>query len=663
MKKCFYLLAAILFAVVFSAQAVPGDTTWVQANNRRIDNGSGYGNYDTAVVFPSGTTSYRKIYMVFTLGEYACPSGSQYCHQWDYTVTNYLLTPTDTLELTRFITPFATSGTPRFPSTWTKNYAFDVTDFYPKLQGNAISRIFYSGYSAGFTANVRFAFIEGTPERNVLGINKLWNGSWSYGKASDPIDNHVIAKTNTAPANTKAAAMKFTITGHGSDNNQCCEFASHNYSVKVNSNVTETKAIWRDNCGVNPLYPQGGTWVFDRGNWCPGDLVTPNVHNLPGVTAGNSFTADVDFDAYTAGNTSYGSYTVNGLVFYYDSLNRNIDASLTDIIAPTTADEHFRENPSSASPIVRIRNTGKATITSAVIKYGVQDSSVAQYTWNGQLASLHDTIITLPALNTISNMSFAGITGKYKFFAEIAAVNGATDNDTTNNKLVTTFVAAPTWPSVLTVTMQTNNAAIGGVSETSWAIMDMNNNVIASRTNAAISTLYSDTVSIPRTGYYKLTITDAGCDGLQWWPYSDTSLHITAGSLTVKRTGALPFLPMNGYNYSGLYNNDFGCSFTQYFSVKVVGVGVSSVNATAANMQVYPNPATSRVAVLIDGMNNVNGRIEILDMTGRTVIQKQYTGGIENMDISSMPGGIYQVVYKSATQGIAPLTKKLVVTK
>ena len=41
-----------------------------------------------------------------------------------------------------------------------------------------------------------------------------------------------------------------------------------------------TQEIWRDDCGENPLYPQGGTWIYDRANWCPGDKATTREHEL-----------------------------------------------------------------------------------------------------------------------------------------------------------------------------------------------------------------------------------------------------------------------------------------------------------------------------------------------------------------------------------------------
>ena len=265
MKKHLYLLLALV-AGFFSAKASPGDTTWVQAH--KLDSITHYGKYDTTITFPNGTTSYRKIYMIYTLGETTCPAGSQYCHQWDYTVQNYIMTPAgDTLELGRLITPYANTGVWRFPATWTHRYIFDVTDYYPVLKNTATVRMFYSGYSWGFTANIKFAFIEGTPERNVLRVDKIYDGSYAYGNAADPIDNHLTPQTKTAPAGTASAEMKYIVTGHGADpTHNCCEFYSQDYRVSVNSTQVAQKSIWRATCGSNELYPQGGTWIYDRAN-------------------------------------------------------------------------------------------------------------------------------------------------------------------------------------------------------------------------------------------------------------------------------------------------------------------------------------------------------------------------------------------------------------
>ncbi|MBK6833828.1 MAG: hypothetical protein IPG89_05945 [Bacteroidetes bacterium] len=51
------------------------------------------------------------------------------------------------------------------------------------------------------------------------------------------------------------------VTGHGMDTPQnCAEFCPKTHYYKVNGTTRFSKLVWRDNCDVNPLYPQGGTW-------------------------------------------------------------------------------------------------------------------------------------------------------------------------------------------------------------------------------------------------------------------------------------------------------------------------------------------------------------------------------------------------------------------
>ena len=195
MMKCLgiFLTAMMLAGAV---KAAPGDTTWVQAQNDvQMPN---FGNYDSPVTFPDGSVSYRKIIMTVTLGKYQCPGNPQYCGDWDYTFQTILMTPNgDTLELGRLITPYANVSYARFPWTWKERYEFDVTDFYPVLKNAADIRVHYSGYSGGFTSNVKFAFIEGTPPRNVMGIQRLWHGSFVYGKPGESIEDKIAVMNKT----------------------------------------------------------------------------------------------------------------------------------------------------------------------------------------------------------------------------------------------------------------------------------------------------------------------------------------------------------------------------------------------------------------------------------------------------------------------------------
>jgi hypothetical protein len=638
-----YLLIIILISE--NTQAANGDTTWVQAHSDIwLDH---YGSFDTTIRFPDGTKSYRKVIMIFTLGKYQCPGSPQYCGDWDYTVQNYLMTPGgDTLEISRLITPYANASAARTPWTWKERYVFDVTDYYTKLKDSATLRIFYSGYSWGFNANVKFAFIEGTPERNVLGVDRLWHGSWGFG-GSTSIDANMPAMNKTAPANTQAAEMKFRITGHGSDGNGCSEFCKKYYQVLVNGTMTEQKDIWRDNCGLNHLYPQSGTWIYERGNWCPGDLVNTNSHKLPGVTGGNNYSVDVDLEAYSGSGGA--SYTIEGAAVYYGAINKTLDASIEDIIAPNDHEMYFRQNPVSGNPIIKVRNTGSTTITSLNFAYGLQGGYMAYYQWQGTINPLEDAMISLPEFWELRTAS-----GTNNFVVSLININNATaDDDASNNSLSCSFKAAPAWPTSLIIKLTTNKGqATNGHSETNWYLIEGGKDTVAKRVDNDITKAYSDTVNLGPS-YYQLVVTDDGCDGLYFW----NNTAAGAGSITVRNAATNALLPLSGY-----FNGDFGCGFTQYFNVNWPSA-ISNVNMERAGIEAYPNPAGRYVNINITGIKQIKGVVSVIDAMGRVVLQQDCNESLLTINTEVLQNGVYTVVFTDEKANNAKLQTRLVVAK
>lgn len=642
MNKIFYTL--LLALVTTTAFANPGDTTWVQAQTD-IWLGDTPHNFDEPAHFPDGTKTYRRIYMIFTMGRYTCPGSPQYCGDWDYTVQNTLMTPNgDTVELGRLITPYGNST--RITLAWKNRYVYDVTDFYPLLKGDATMRISYSGYSGGYTGDIKFAFIEGTPPRNVLGVDRLWHGSFAFGKASDPIENHIASVNKTMPSGAQSAELKFIVSGHGSDGNQCAEFCKKYYDVKVNGNAIDHKDIWRSDCGSNELYPQNGTWVYERGNWCPGALINTNSHNLTGLSAGNAYDVDVDFESYTDNGSA--SYIIEGDVIYYGGFNRTLDASLEQIVSPTNHEMFFRENPATGRPVVTVKNSGSATITSLSFEYDIAGGTTYYYTWQGSIAPLTDTRITLPAMWELRTAS-----GSNVFNCKITKVNSADDEDATNNKLSTGFAAAPQWEKRLIVSLVTNGSSVNGHSETSWTIYDENNNIVKQRNNLGTKTTNVDTVDLG-PGSYHLTVDDAGCDGINWWAYQFYNPNPGIGSFSVKKMSSPLPLSITGY-----YNGDFGCGFTQYFNVNWP-TAITDVKPLDAQMNVYPNPASDVVNVSFAGLN-VDGNISIVDAVGKTVAMQHVKEGHKSINISELPNGIYSVMYMGADN--VKLQQKFVIVK
>ena len=93
------------------------------------------------------------------------------------------------------------------------------------------------------------------------------------------------------------AMLKMTTTGHGFDNNaSAAEFKPIDYFVKVDGTLLIHNTIGIQDCGENPIYPQGGTWIYDRANWCPGKRAQAFEHDITTqITAGDSIELNIDF--------------------------------------------------------------------------------------------------------------------------------------------------------------------------------------------------------------------------------------------------------------------------------------------------------------------------------------------------------------------------------
>ncbi len=637
MKKLFYTLSLLLAGS--AAFAAPGDTTKVQAfATMPLAKAGFYGAYDTTVQFPTGATRYRNIYMTLQLGKYACPPGTQYCAAWDYTLQCLLLTPGgDTVELGRLITPYAQNGNPSTPSGWKYNYIFDVTDYYTLLQNNATVRLYYYGYSGGFTADVKFDFIEGTPARNVTGLKTLWRGDYWYGKAGSPIDSFVKAQPYTAPAGTVSSDLKMTITGHGMDANQnCAEFCPKNYYVKSNGTLVKTQLIWRDNCGENPVFPQGGTWIYDRANWCPGDQVGVLSHTLPGMSAGASRSVDVDFDPYTSapgGNGLNGDYMITGTMISYGAFNKQTDAGIVDVVAPNRDKRFSRSNVACGKPTIRVQNNGANPITALKVKYGLDSAgyTYSQYTWTGTIAPLQTADIELP----IDNGVRSAFGNDKVFYAQIVEVNNAADADPTNDTLKVFFDAAPRWVPDLAIRLKSNNKP----GENKWELYNDAGTLVASRVGTAANTNYMDTLSLP-AGCYRLRVYDNGCDGLRWWANSAQGI----GEFAV--TNANNRQSMGLANYFG---GDFGCGFEQQFLIPGV-LSIDDISGNTPELGCFPNPAGSQLTVVLRGAS-LQGQMEITDLTGKVLFSENVSGNERQINTRTWPSGLYLVKYTHQPTG------------
>jgi hypothetical protein len=58
-------------------------------------------------------------------------------------------------------------------------------------------------------------------------------------------------------------------------------------------------------------------------------------------------------------------------------------------------------------------------------------------------------------------------------------------------------------------------------------------------------------------------------------------------------------------------------------------------------MTLYPNPTTDKIRLSLGGI--ANGVVEVLDATGRTVLQQNASAVETELDLSRLPVGVYEV--------------------
>ena len=534
-------------------------------------------------------------------------------------------------ELARYITPYGNGLSLGSGWTWT----FDVSDYRTLLADS----VHLAAGNWQELLDVKFLMIEGTPPRDVVGIQNLWNGGFNYGVPGDPIDNYLPALIRNIPANAFSTRWKSRITGHGMDTPEnCAEFCAKTHYFKVNGVQQFSKLVWRDNCDVNPLYPQGGTWVYDRSNWCPGaEVWTYDWELTPFTTPGGTVSLDHDVQAYThTGGWDY--YQIEDQLVSYSAPNFTLDAAIEDILSPSKDQMWMRYNPVCTSPIIKIKNTGSTTLTSLTITYGMNGATPSVYNWTGSLKFMEIATVTLGTFNWA--------TGATDFTVTLSNPNGGTDQYAYNNTKVNKYTYPVVMPSQFVIEFRTNNRPY----ENLYTLKDDAGTIIASRygTTLAANTIYKDTVSLV-DGCYTFELTDSGEDGLSFW------------ANTAQGTGYLRFKKVTPATVIKTFGADFGGQIYQQFTVGLTSGVDDYILTENTTLNVYPNPTDGHVFIDINMTSKENGAVVIYDVLGKSVFNyefKNLTAESIEADLSHLQSGVYFVTFKS---GKDVITKKLMI--
>lgn len=467
-----------------------------------------------------------------------------------------------------------------------KTWTFDVTDYAPILKG--WKRMFINGGGERQEdMDIKFVFIVGTPPQNVVDCRNIWKvDNAGYGAIMN--DDMFEPRNVALNPNAVSYKIKTAITGHGQEG----EFIPRNHYINIAGGNKEFMwDVWKP-CASNPVYPQGGTWIYDRAGWCPGMATDVKEMNItPFVSPGA--VANIDYGLDTAWGSS--NYWVSNILVSYGAPNFALDAAVIDIKNPTTKVEYARTNPVCSNPIVTIRNTGSTVLNSLNIDYWVNGNPQHEtYSWSGNLAFMESVDVSLPFSNNLWS-AVSGPTGNI-FHVEIRDPNNGADAYVHNNKFNSNFDISNVVPSNFFIWFKTNLAG----AESKYEIIDENGNQIFLRDNLANNTNYRDTFHLG-WGCYSFVIHDVEEDGIDFWANNDG-------------VGFARFRTLTGQTIKN-FEGDFGKSLIYNFTVDFP-LSYEQLQGEK-EIAVYPNPGHDQFTIA--GKNIDDSEIRISNQIGQTM--------------------------------------------
>lgn len=506
----------------------------------------------------------------------------------------YYQTPfeiTERYELGRYITPYGINLSLGDGWTW----VFDVTDFEPLLHGEV-------DLEAGNwqeLLDLKFVFIEGPEAREVTKIENVWNGNFNINVFDEIVTERSVGIDSEN--GEEGLKLRTTVTGHGFgfDNNNCGEFCYNTHSVKVNGEAQWSWEIMKD-CDKNPLYPQGGTWIYTRAGWCPGMEGKTNEFELTNFLQNDSL--DIDYDITY---DPFGNYVTESQLIHFGPILQTNDAEIMDINAPSTWKIKSRINPICDEPRIVLRNRGSQPLTNVMITYYVEGGASQQFEWTGNLAFDEFEEVILSYDDPILWQNDEVIPGRF-----IVDLEG--DDNNANNHAEMTFNRPPvltynnTDDNRMIIILRTNSA----FQETSYALYDINDNIVFQRNNFdAPNTTFRDTIQLNQ-GCYRFHLMDSDGDGLSFFANDDGS-----GQCRLDRVGASDFK---------IFNPDFGREVIYYFYFQTNLVSVEEYEFAKSKPIAYPNPTSSEIRLRFNEMIG-NFDVRISDAIGREVYKTNWS--------------------------------------
>ena len=325
------------------------------------------------------------------------------------------------------------------------------------------------------------------------------------------------------------------------------------------------------------------------------------------------YTNDACMNSFTEGqkdriwssisNWRTGLLTSNGCV---PTTIPNSDAGIISIIEPNNL------NSNCASPIypkVVLKNYGLTNLNSVTIKYNINNNNNIYYSWNGDLQTNEQDTILLSALSSTGTSHLLNVSTQYP--------NNSTDINPSNDKESIIFSSIN--GEQVQLNFMTDNYAL----ETSWVLLDDNNNIIDSGDSLTNNTLYQ---SIYCLAYdcYKFVINDSQGDGF--------CCNFGNGSFTISSS-----IGNNQY----IQNAPFTFTDTSYYCL-----GNTIVHEKNNNFKLHPNPTNGTLWINDNlAINNTPIFARILNNLGQTVLSTRIVNN--KIDLSRLNNGVYQILIET----------------
>jgi hypothetical protein len=333
----------------------------------------------------------------------------------------------------------------------------------------------------------------------------------------------------------------------------------------------------------------------------------------------------------------YDMSQLSAVGFIQNNANKNIqqgaNSSTTPLTMPfnndvqlMTATNYSSTNCSgSVAPVITLRNNGNNTVTSMTIKYFVNSGTPATYTWTGNLPTLKETVVSLPAYTFTPLAS-----DTLKIYSE--QVNNVTDEYTKNDTVTVTFISPPiTTKNFALLFLRTDNAP----QETTWDVRNSSGTVIDSGGPYSLAThSYHDTVHLDGMGCYTFTIYDAGGNGICCTNGQGIYQLSTSAGTVIKLGGT------------------FGSS--EFTELKMDWPAAVEKFETTS-MKVYPNPFSGEAKVTFHLLNPENVVLNLYNSTGqlvRSINKGSFPAGDQEctMDAGNLSTGIYMLKMQTGAQ-------------